>query len=53
MSFRRPRLEYRRILELVANGTHFAVLRANMEEELALIESVPHGEVDLDFTGAL
>jgi hypothetical protein len=59
--------EYRRILELVGNATHSAVLRANlgghrephldewlanMEEELALIESVPHGEVDLDLTGA-
>ena len=58
--------EYRRILELVGNGTHSAVLRANLGghpeshlnewlanmEELALIESVPHGEADLDFTGA-
>ena len=57
--------EYRRILELVGNGTHSAVLRANLGghpeshldewlanmEELALIESVPRGEADLDFTG--
>jgi len=57
--------EYRRILELVGNGTHSAVLRANLGghpeshldewlanmEELALIESVPRGEGDLDFTG--
>ena len=59
-------VEYRRILELVGNGTHSAVLRASLAghpeshldewlanmEELALIESVPHGEADLDFTGA-
>jgi hypothetical protein len=59
-------IEYRRILELVRNGTHSSVLRANLGghpeshldewlanmEELALIESVPHGEADLDFTGA-
>jgi hypothetical protein len=58
-------IEYRRILELVGNGTHSAVLRASLVghpeshldewlanmEELALIESVPHGEADLDFTG--
>ena len=58
-------LEYRRILELVGNGTHSAVLRANLGghpeshldewlanmEELALIESVPRGDADLDFTG--
>jgi hypothetical protein len=58
--------EYRRVLELVGSGTHSAVLRANLGghpeshvdewlanmEELALIESVPHGEIaDLDFTG--
>jgi hypothetical protein len=57
--------EYRRILELVGNGTHSAVLRANLGghpeshldewlanmEELGLIESAPRGEVDLDFTG--
>ena len=59
-------IEYRRILELVGNGTHSAVLRASLAghpeshldewlanmEELALIESLPHGEADLDFTGA-
>ena len=59
-------IEYRRILQLVGNGTHSAVLRANLGgypeshvdewlanmEELALIESVPHGDDDLDFTGA-
>ena len=58
-------IEYRRILELVGNGTHSAVLRANLGghpeshvdewlanmEELALIESVSHKEEDLDFTG--
>jgi hypothetical protein len=57
--------EYRRVLELVGSGTHSAVLRANLGghpeshvdewlanmEELALIESVPRGEADLDFTG--
>ena len=58
-------IEYRRILELVGNGTHSAVLRSNLGghpeshvdewlanmEELALIESVSHKEEDLDFTG--
>src|SRR5438046_10022030 len=57
-------IEYRRILELVGNGTHSAVLRSNLGghpeshvdewlanmEELALIESVSHKEADLDIT---
>ena len=58
-------VEYRRILDLIGNGAHSAVLRRNLGghpeshvdewlanmEELALIESVSHGEDDLDFTG--
>jgi len=58
-------IEYRRILELVGNGTHSAVLRANLGghpeshvdewlanmEELARIELVSHKAEDLDFTG--
>ncbi|HXM81532.1 MAG TPA: hypothetical protein VN929_06360 [Burkholderiales bacterium] len=58
--------EYRRILDLVGSGAHSAVLRGNLGghpeshfdewlaslEELGLIESVPHSEDDLDFTGS-
>jgi hypothetical protein len=59
-------VEYRRILEIVGNGAHEAVIRTSLREfpaqevsewlanveELGLIESAPGGaKDDLDFTG--